>query len=404
MYLATSVVFWCLLGAVLWVYFGYPALVVMLARRGARMGHLRKGQADAEGAPSDAEGATSDVELPRVTVVVAAFNEEAVIDDKIRCVLASAYPADRLEIIIASDGSTDGTAAKVQAWSDPRVRFMDLPRGGKTTALNAACAAATGEILVCTDATTELAASTLKTLIAAFADPRVGCVGADLEYVSEQGTAVGAGTGAYWRYERAIRRSEAAVCSMIGCSGALYAVRAAAHRPIHAELDDDFTMPWEVYDQGYVTAYAVGAVSREPTNEEQGADFRMRVRVALRAINALTRRRRYLNPLRYGWFAVQLMSHKWLRYAVPWALLALLPLNVLLVATGPCRILYGVLLAGQAFIYAISLLGGLSARAGWKVPIVHIPYYFMHMNAAALVAWLRFAGGDRAITWDTSRN
>ena len=391
----TQVAFWLLAAGVVWVYAGYPLLLAILKSSGLTLGNR-----------SDPPPADPCAPTPKVSVLVAAYNEEAVIAAKLESLLASDYPADRLEILVASDGSSDGTNEIVASYAARGVKLLDLPRGGKTRALNAAAEQATGDVLVMTDATTELMPDTLRQLVAPFSESGVGCVGAELDYVSEDGSPVGRGTGAYWRYEKAIKGLEAAVCSLIGCSGALYAVRRDAHRPIHPELDDDFTMPWEVYDQGWVTAYAIGVVAREPTNEESGADFRMRVRVALRAINALVRRARYCNPVSYGWFAVQLVSHKLLRYLVPLALLGTLALNVVLITIAPnllVRLVYAATLLGQMGIYGAAVLGALSQRAGLGLPLVHIPYYFVHLNAAALVAWIRFCLGDRAVTWDTAR-
>lgn len=397
---------WVLVGLIAWVYVGYPLLLAALARAGVKLGvAARAGRGAAAGA-DDARGGLASVEVPvpSVAVLVAAYDEERAIERKVRTLLASAYPRDRLRVVVASDGSSDGTDAVVRAIADPRVTLLELPRGGKTRALNAAAAAA-GEVdvLVMTDATTVLAPDAIAALAAAFADPSVGCVAAELVYVDGSGSEVARGTGAYWRYETAIKRLEGEVCSLIGCSGALYAVRRAAHRPIHPELDDDFTMPWEVYDQGYVTRLVRGAVSEESANSEPHADFRMRVRVALRAINALVRRRRYLDPLRYGWFSVQLMSHKALRYLVPWMWLSSFALAVVLFRTSEARALYAVVLLGHALVGSAAIVGWLSLRVGAKLPFVHVPYYFAHLNAAALWASLKYLAGDRAVTWRTDR-
>lgn len=382
--------FWLALSIVGYVYAGYPILLMVADRSGRRFGPKRDAQVDA------------DTVLPSVSVLVAAYNEEAVIAAKVANLLTAGYPA-LIEVIVASDGSSDRTNEIVEAITDRRVSLLDLPRGGKTRALNAAAEAATGDVFVMTDATTHLAAGTLEALVAPFADPKVGCVGAELEYVSEDGSAIGEGTSAYWRYEKKLKSLESRVCSLIGCSGALYAARASAHRPIHEELDDDFTMSWQVYEQGYFTAYARGAVSSEATNEDEAADFRMRVRVVIRAVNALWKNRKFWNPFRYGWFAMQLVSHKVLRYAVPWFLLAALVLHAAILAEGSCRIFYSLLAVGHIGVYLCAILGKYSISKGWKIPLLHIPFYFMHVNAAALVGSAKFILGDRAVTWDTAR-
>lgn len=379
------------LGALGWVYVGYPLLSRELARRGVRLGNA--------GRVPQGDATTEVADGPRVSVLIAAYNEQGAIEDKVRSLQRSHLAPEEMEILVASDGSSDRTVERARAVGGG-VRVLELPRGGKTRALNAAAAEARGAILVMTDATTELTPETLPTLLAAFDDPRVGCVAAELEYVAPDGSTVASGTGAYWRYERAIRAWEGAVCSLIGCSGALYAVRAAAHRPIHPELDDDFTMPWEAYDQGWITAQATGATSRETAGADIDADFRMRTRVALRAINALLTRRQYLSVSRYGWFAVQLWSHKVLRYAAPGFL------GVAFVGSGVWAVLGGrrsigtVLFGAQSFAYGLALAGSLGVR----LPGARLAYYFCHLNAAAAVAWWRYWNGDRAVTWDTERS
>ena len=382
--------FWASLVAIAAAYVGYPLGLIVLRRLDVRFG------------PRRLANSSEPVEPPSVSVLVAAYNEQGVIAQKLLNLLRSSYPGE-LEIIVASDGSTDETNARVEAVGDPRVRLLALRRGGKTEALNAAARAASGVVLVMTDATTEFAASTLADLVAPFSDPRVGCVGAELVYRADGGAEVARGTGAYWRYERRLKTLEAEICSLIGCSGALYAVRASAHREIDAELDDDFTMPWHVYDQGFYTAYATGAVSSESANEDERADFRMRVRVVIRATNALWKGRRFWNPFRLGWFASQLFAHKVLRYAVPYFLIAAAVFHVFLVVSAGGTTIYDWLLIPHVAVYVAAAIGCISLARGWGLALVHIPFYFLHLNLAALVGTTKFLLGDRAVTWDTER-
>ena len=383
--------FWASLAGTGFAYAGYPIVLTLLAKAGVQFGPRRPPRAGQ--APS---------EPPSVSVLVAAYNEEGAIVRKVMNLLESDYRGD-IEVIVASDGSSDQTNSLVEAIADGRVRLLALPRGGKTRALNAAAASANGRILVMTDATTELAPGTLADLVAPFADRSVGCVGAELVYRTDGGAEVARGTSAYWRYERRLKSLEAEICSLIGCSGALYAVRAAAHRPIHEELDDDFTMPWHVYDQGFYTAYATGAVSSETANEDEAADFRMRVRVVIRAVNALWKGRRFWNPFRTGWFAAQLFTHKVLRYAVPYLLLVAAIAHAVLALSDTAPDIYRWLVIPHLLVYVCALVGRTSLKRGWGLPFVHIPFYFVHLNAAALVGTLKFFAGSRAITWDTER-
>ena len=378
--------FWTLLGLVCWTYVGYPLLLGVLSRLSRRT--LKREPIE-----------------PNVTLIIAAFNEEKDIGAKLERSLAIDYPKDKLQIIVASDCSSDRTHEIVEGFADRGVELVALPeRGGKTAAQNAAGKVARGEVRVFTDATTELAPSVIRDLVEGFADPRVGCIGAELEYVSEGGSAVGKGGGLYWRYEKKVKDLEARVNSLIGVSGCLYAVRTEAYRPIPPELISDFVIAGDVYSRGYVAVYGRGAVSSEKTHEESGKEFDMRVRVAIRSINALVKRAGMLNPFKYGFFAFQLFSHKVVRYLVPELLIVLLAVNVWLVLRHvPPVLLYWVLLGGQVAVYVGAVVGWLCLRMKLKVPLVHIPFYFVHANMAALVAFFKYLRGERKVTWTTVR-
>jgi hypothetical protein len=381
-----QVVFWLLLGTIFWTYAGYPALLVALAAFRAR------------------EVVTGVIE-PKVTVIISAYNEEKDIRRKLENTLALDYPPEKLEVIVASDCSTDRTHDIVRELEPRGVRLAILPeRKGKTAAQNLAASVATGEIFIFTDATTEFSRDTVRGLVQSFADPRVGCVGAELSYVSEGGTAVGKGGGAYWRYEKKVKELEARVHSLVGVSGCLYAVRAAAYRPIEPELISDFVVAGDVFSRGYITVYGQGTVSQEKTHEDAGKEFDMRVRVIIRTINALVMRGRMLNPLRYRFFAFQIFSHKVLRYLVPELLLAAFVVGVALSRSGsPYAPLYWALTVSQLVLYGAAIVGWLSLRLRLRIPLVHIPFYFVIANVAALWAFVMYLRGERKVTWNTVR-
>lgn len=381
-----KVLFWCALFGVLWTYAGYPLHLWWLAR----------GRPVPIPAP---------VGTPTVTIVVAAYNEEKHLPQKLDNLLALRYPKECLQIIVASDCSTDRTHEIVQRYADHGVVLAALTeRGGKTAAQNLAVTKATGEIVVFTDATTEFESDTLHDLLIPFGRPEVGCVGAELEYVSLEGTTVGRGAGAYWRYEKAIKTLESRVHSLVGVSGCLYAVRRRLYRPLHPALISDFVIAGEVYEQGAITVGARGAVSRETTNESAEREFDMRVRVAVRSINALATRVRLLNPFRFGFFAYQLISHKVLRYAAPQLLLMALAAAVIIVQREGWRNVYGVALVGASALVAAASVGWLASRQGRRLPFVHVPFYFAHVNFAALWAAVLYLRGERKVTWTTVRS
>ena len=384
-----AVVFWVSLAAVLWTYAGYPLLLLALA-------HLRRRS------PRPAQGLPLE---PTVTIIIAAYNEDKAIRRKLESTLALDYSPEKLEVIVASDCSTDRTHDIVRELAPRGVRLVVLPeRAGKTAAQNLAAADAKGEVLIFTDATTELDRDSVRRLTACFADPRVGCAGAELEYVSEGGSAVGQGGGLYWRYEKRVKELEAVVSTLIGVSGCLYAVRARAYRPIEPDLISDFVIAGDVYQRGFISVYGAGTVSSEKTHEETGKEFEMRVRVIVRTINALVRRARMLNPLRYGFFSFQLFSHKVLRYLVPELLIAIFASGLsLALFGGTAAPIYRALTLAQLALYLAAAVGWLRQRLGLRLPLVHVPFYFVVVNLAALWALVLYLRGERKVTWTTVR-
>src|SRR6202050_1176701 len=295
-----TTVFLCICcGLLTYVYILYPLLVRTLATRfGVRV----------ERRP----------EWRRVTVIVTAYNEQNCIRAKLDNLAALNYPPDLVDILVASDGSSDSTEEIAANYDARRIRVLRVEgRRGKTACANAAAVAASGEILVFTDATTRLHPDALRALIENFADPKAGCVGGRLEYVTDVDNATGCGGEAYCSYELRVSASESALGSLIGVSGCLYAVRKSAYRPIDPELISDFVIAMRMREQGLRTVLAPDAVCFEETLENGGHELSMRVRVAIRSLNALVRERKFLNPLKYGRFAWQLWSHKVLRYASP---------------------------------------------------------------------------------------
>ncbi len=327
------------------------------------------------------------------------------IGDKLTNSLALDYPQEKLQILVASDCSDDSTHEIVESFANQGVELVILAeRGGKTAAQNVATQKARGEIVVFTDASTEFAPETLRDLVRKFADDRVGCIGAELEYVSDKGTGIGKGAGAYWRYEKRVKEMEANVSSLIGVSGCLYAVRRALYTEIAPDMISDFAIASEIYSKGYITVYGRGAVSKEKTLENTKQEFNMRVRVAIRSINALIRYSHMLNPFRYGFFSIQLLSHKVIRYLVPELLIILMALHVsIVVIDGPNQPFYKWLLIPHLAVYAAALLGWLAQRFNIKIPGIHIPFYFMQANLAAFWALIRYIQGERKTTWTPIR-
>ncbi len=381
-----QVLFWILVGAVFWTYLGYPCLLALLALLGRRK--IRSEEIE-----------------PSISVIIAAFNEEKSIAQKLENTLALDYPHEKLEVIVASDCSIDRTHAIVDGFRDHGVKLVAMSqRGGKTAAQNAAVQEATGEILVFTDATTILRTDAVRELVKGFADPRVGCIDAPHESVPQAGTVVGRGGHAYRSYETKIKELEARVNSLIGVTGCLYAVRRKLYDPIPPDLISDFVIAGRVFSKGHISVSCRGVVTREIAHEDASKEFEMRVRIVIRSIHGLVRESHMLNPLRYGFFSFQLLSHKILRYMVPEFLVGTLVTSLILARSSlPLSSLYLVLFGGQVALYVTALLGWFSLRWEIRAPLLHLPFYFTVANLAALWGLLQYFKGERKITWTTVR-
>lgn len=381
MHLFATTIFWTCGTLLLYVYVLYPPLVRVLAARFGRP-------------------VTSGSALPAITIVVTAYNEEKSIVAKLDNLLRLDYPSSRFNIIVASDGSTDRTEELVRSYNPRRVSVLRVEgRRGKTACQNAAAAVATADVMIFTDATTELDPAAGKRLVEKFGDPAVGCAAGRLVYVTRQENATGRNNEAYWDYELRLRASESAFSSLIGVSGCLYAVRRSAYRAIEPGLISDFVIAMRMREQGLRTVFAPEALCYEDTLAHGGHELSMRVRVALRSLNALVRERRFLNPLRYGRFSWQLWSHKALRYASPLLWLAALTANALLVG----EIGYLILFLGQCAVIVAGCVGFALQATRPTLGVFGRPYYLLLTNVASLIATVRYLRGERMVTWTPIR-
>jgi cellulose synthase/poly-beta-1,6-N-acetylglucosamine synthase-like glycosyltransferase len=339
---------------------------------------------------------------PSVSMVIAAHNEAAGIGAKLENVLSLDYPPDRLEVVIASDGSDDGTDEIVQRYVDRGVRLLSLPRQGKAPALNAAVGAARGEILVFSDANSLYAQDAIVALMRPFADPLVGGVAGDQRYMGDGADdAIAAGEQRYWNVDRMLKTAESRAGNVISATGAIYAVRRSLVRPVPDGVTDDFFTSTGVIAQGYRLVFAPDAVAFEPVARSAELEFGRKVRVITRGLRGVALRRELLYPRRHGFYAVQLFGHKVLRR------LMFLPLGVA-AATSPLlwrhgRI-YRVATVLQAGVYGLGATGMLLARRplGRRKALV-LPAFFCFVNVAALKATWNVLRGRRIDRWEPQR-
>ena len=382
MKIAMEMAFWLSAAALLYAYAGYPLLLFIVSI--FRPLTVRAGDYQ-----------------PTVSIIITAYNEELVLAAKLENTLALGYPHELMEIIVASDCSTDRTDDIVRKYSGQRVKLVRQPeRLGKTAAQNAAVAQAAGEIILFSDATSLYKTDVVRALIPNFADPTVGCVAGRLIYVDPSESRVGRGARSYWSYETFLKKHESRVCSLIGASGCLYAVRRSAYVPLYYEACSDFIICTKMVEQGLRAVYEPNAICTEETNRRSDNELKMRVRVIAQTFTDLWRHRAMLNPIRSGFYAVQLLSHKVMRYLVPFFLLALLGASAILASD---FLFYRILLACQLAGYACGAIAWLLDRMGKRSRLLALPQYFLLANVASLIAIFKFLRGERYARWEPIR-
>lgn len=375
-------VFWLSAAALLYTYAGYPLLIASISVLRPRRVRREKYE-------------------PSVTIIIAAYNEERALAAKLENTLAMDYPRELLEIIVASDCSTDRTDEIVRTFGARNVLLhRQAQRLGKTAAQNSAVVKARGEIILFSDATSLYHPDVLKNIMPGFADSTVGCVGGRLVYVDPGESRVGRGAKSYWNYETFLKRHESRACSLIGVSGCLYAVRRSAYVPLYEEACSDFIIATKMVEQGLRTIYEPEAICTEETNRRHDNELKMRVRVIAQTFTDLWRHRSVLNPFRSGLYGVQLLSHKVMRYMVPFFLIAMLASSAFLSTSS---ISYRMLFALQAVGYFAAAFSGLLEMIGVRSRVLALPHYFVLANLASLIGLFKFLRGERYARWEPIR-
>jgi len=373
---ASTVLFWVPVAALIHTYLVYPLLLPMLARV---FGHAVDREEDSS---------------PTVAFIVPVRNEEAVIETKLRNILSLEYPADKLSIYVGSDCSTDRTHDIVNAFGDPRVRLWIAPdRGGKTGVLNRLTPMVEADIVVFTDANTMHEPDSLRKMVAAFSDPRVGGVAGHIEHELRDADQVE--ERLYRSFESRQKRYEAMLHSTISAYGGFYAIRTKLFEPIppNAYSNDDVLIPMSIIRRGYRMWFEDGAMSREDATEDLRQEFRRRVRIGAGNFQSLVWLVGFLNPLR-GWPAFCYVSHKVFRWLTPLlAATALLGCAVLCLST---------MHPFYCTVFGLSLAFVAAAVSALVLPLrtTSLMYYFLAMNFALLGGFVRYVRGIRSAVWD----
>lgn len=388
-----EILFWICLFIVFYTYIGYGLVLYVLVKV-KEMFHKQK-----------AFTLPTDEELPEVTLLVAAYNEEEVVDEKMRNSLALDYPKGKLKWLWVTDGSNDGTNEKLKAYPETEIVYQP-ERQGKTAALNRAIERVKTPIVVFTDANTMINREAIREMVRAFMDEKVGCVAGEKRIaVKEKDNAASGGEGIYWKYESALKRLDGKLYSAMGAAGELFAIRTELFEKMEKDtLLDDFILSLRIVQRGYKIAYCSTAYAMESGSADMKEEEKRKVRIAAGGLQSIWRLRALLNPFRYGTVSFQYVSHRVLRWSVtPIALFALIPLNVVLATLDTGHSLYKIILLLQILFYGMGLWGYYLSTRQIKNKILYIPYYFLFMNINVIrgAFYLRKRKGNGA--WEKAK-
>ena len=390
--LTLKVLFWICLFIVFYTYLGYGMLLYMIIW----LKRLLKGKPQLPEMPSDEQ-------LPTMTLMICAYNEQDIVAEKMENTRALDYPKDKFRVMWVTDGSTDDTNERLKAYDDVDIVFSP-ERRGKTAALKHGLREVKTGLVAFTDANTMINLEAMREIARRFQDKTIGCVSGEKRVAARHGEMAAEGEGLYWRYESTLKKWDCELYSTMGAAGELYAIRPELCKEVPDNaLLDDFMMSMNIVDDGYRIAYTPEAYALEYGSANIFEESKRKRRIAAGGLQSIWWLRRMLNPLRQPLVAFQYISHRVLRWSLaPIAMLILLVVNIVLVAMG-AGTLYTVLLALQAAFYLAALSGWWLSRHGYKNKLLYTAYYFIFMNINVFrgMAYLRSHSNSGA--WEKAK-
>ena len=333
-----------------------------------------------------------------VTVIITAFNEENLIEHKVKNTIEIDYPKENMQIIVASDGSKDRTNEIVNKFNEYSVELVSIAeRKGKENAQREALKHARGEIIVFTDVATTLEKNAIERIVSNFADPSIGCVSSEDRVIGKDGKQ--SGENFYVRYEMWLRKLESKVGSPVGLSGSFFAARKSVCEDFSGEMDSDFRTLLNSVKRGMRGTVDPEAIGYYQDLSDQRREFERKVRTVLRGLTVFFRNIEFLNVFRYGLFSYELFCHKLLRWLVPFFLIIMFVVNIPLASVSRG---FAILMAAQCLFYAIAAIQLFRDMYSSSILFIKIPIYFVTVNASILVAWFRYLNGQRVLVWTPS--
>jgi glycosyltransferase involved in cell wall biosynthesis len=372
-------IFWISIFLIFYTYFGYLLLLFLLT--------LFKGRKINK----------KDI-IPSITIIIPVYNQGKMIEDKINNCLGLDYPQDKLEIVVASDGSTDDTDDVVRKHSRQGVKLIRLvERKGKHYAQGEALKIARGEIIVFTDVGLSFWPGSLRRLVRNFGDPKVACVSSVDEVVTSNARL--SKEGLYIRYDMLLRKLESRVGASTGVSGSFYAVRKEFCYPFYPSMSNDFYIPLRAVMQGYKAVLDAQVRGYYSASGDPKDEFKRKTRTIVHGIEVLSKFKTVLNPFKYGFYSIQIISHKLLRWLVPYFLAIIFTTNILLLSKGW---MYLAFFLAQLFFYLIALAVHFKPKFN-NNPLSKISYFFALTNLSILVSWYKYFSGERYVLWEPTK-
>lgn len=368
----------------IYVYLGYPIILFLLSKL------IKEKRVNKKACE------------PTVTLVISCYNEANVIKEKIENSLRLDYPKNRLEIIFVSDGSDDGTDGIISEYTGPYLKLVRQEgRLGKTSALNMAVPLAHGEIIVFSDANAMYKTDVIRTLVQSFNDPSIGYVVGAALYTDSEESSAASSENAYWQYEMYIKKLETRLHSVVGGDGAIYAIRHALYETLDAKDINDFVNPLQIIAKGYRGVFEPGAICYEETAGDFQKEAQRKERIVNRSFRGLMKVKSVLNPFKVGFFSFEVISHKLLRWLIPFFVLGFTLGAIYLSISGV--LIFQIILTAEILFLWLSTIGYFLSRKKNIPSVFSMPYYFIAINFSAMLGVLHALRGNIQVTWSSPR-
>ncbi len=385
-----EILFWVFIFIIFYTYIGYGILLFLLLKLKKMLGKKMV---------EPVLGYT-----PSVTVIVAAYNEAYIIEDKILNTLELTYPPDKINFIFITDGSTDFTEKLVAKY--PQIKGMHkAERSGKIAAVHRAMGEVKTDIVVFTDANTMLNSEAILYICRHYAHSTVGAVAGEKRVQIDENSDATAGEGFYWKYESKLKKWDSELYSVVGAAGELFSIRTNLYEPVAADtILDDFMISMNIALKGFRIIYEPAAYALEKASADTGEELKRKIRIAAGGVQSTIRLKSLFLPFKQPVLSFEFISHRILRWVVtPYLMVAVFFINYWLLFLYGLQSIYGVVALGQLFFYGASFLGWQLEKKQMKIKIFFIPYYFCLMNYAVIAGLYRYFFGTQTVLWEKAK-